>query len=65
MNVGNNVIYGLQSPKMFNFNKSTYNSYSLREDNQNTFAIVLECLFIKMKFKTNQPIFYIYFLSCY
>jgi hypothetical protein len=66
MNVGKKVIYGLQSPKMFdNFNKSTHNFYSLREDNQNTFAFVLQCLFTKMKFKTNLPIFYIYLLSCY
>jgi len=66
MNVDNKVIYGLQSPKMFfNFNKSTHNFYSLREDKQNTFAFILECLFTKMKFKSHLPIFHIYLLSCY
>ena len=34
MNVGNKVIYDLQSPKTFvNFNKSTHNFRNLREDN--------------------------------
>jgi len=66
MKIGNKVIYGLQSPKMLaNFNISTHSFYSLWEDNQNTFAFVLECLFTKMTFKTNLPIFYIYLLSCY
>jgi hypothetical protein len=63
LNVGNQVIYG-QTPKMFvKFNKSVWNYYTLRKENQNTFSFPLNCPFKKRKFNFNLPIFLMDLLS--